>query len=106
LGADIPLDYAGAAVSFTFEGTDLALRVRRGDYRAYLYVEIDGQPANLLPRDERGAYLVLTSPTLAPEVASVPVAAGLAPGRPHTAVIRPERGWDQWAVAGFAVGRQ
>jgi hypothetical protein len=105
LGADIPEDYAGASVTVTFQGSDLALRVRRGNYRGYLYVEVDGQPANRLPRDARGAYLVLTSPSLAPEVGLVPVAAGLAPDHVHTAVIRPDRGWDQWAFAGFSVGR-
>ena len=105
LGADIPIDYANASVTITFTGADLALRVRRGDYRGYLYVEIDGRPANLLPQDERGAYLVLTSPDLAPEVVRVPVASGLAGQRAaHTAVIRPERGWDQWALVGFSVG--
>ena len=106
LGADIPQDYANARIEISFSGTDLALKVRRGDYRAYLYVEIDGQPANLLPRDARGAYLVLTSPDLRPEVATLPVASGLAHDRTHTAVIYPERGWDQWAFAGFSVGRQ
>ncbi len=106
LGADIPQDYADARIEISFSGTDLALRVRRGDYRAYLYVEIDGQPANRLPRDDRGAYLVLTSPVLRPEVATLPVASGLALDRTHTAVIYPERGWDQWAFAGFSVGRQ
>ena len=106
LGADIPQDYANARIEISFSGTDLALKVRRGDYRAYLYVAIDEQPANRLPRDDRGAYLVLTSPDLHPEVATLPVASGLAHDRTHTAVIYPERGWDQWAFAGFSVGRQ
>ncbi len=106
LGADIPFDYANAAVTIVFQGSDLALFARRGDYRGYLYVEVDGQPANSLPRDERGAYLVLTSPTLAPEVVRIPVAAGLQADRNHTAVFRPDRGWDQWALAGWAVGRR
>lgn len=106
LGADIPLEYVGASITIQFSGSDLALRVRRGNYRGYLYVEVDGQPANLLPTDERGAYLVLTSPMLAPEVVTIPVAANLPEGRAsHTAVIRPERGWDQWAFVGFAVGQ-
>jgi O-antigen ligase len=105
LGADIPQEYAGAQIRIAFQGTDFALRVRRGDYRAYLYVMIDGQPANRLPRDERGAYLVLTSPDLSPEVATIPVASGLDPNHVHVAVIQPERGWDQWAFVGFSVGR-
>lgn len=106
LGADIPEAYAGARVALRFQGSELALRVRRGDYRAYLYVTVDGQPANRLPRDERGAYLVLTSPDLKPEVSVIPVASGLDPALIHTAVIEPERGWGQWALAGFTVGRR
>lgn len=106
LGADIPEDYTGAQLRFEFQGNDLALRVRRGDYRAYLYVKVDGRPANLLPQDERGAYLVLTSPDLRPQVEVIPVASGLDPERTHVAVIEPERGWGQWALAGFSVGRR
>lgn len=105
LGADIPEDFAHAQITFTFQGSDFGLRVRRGDYRAYLYITVDGVPANRLPRDERGAYLVLTSPTLKPELETILVADGLDPDKPHTVVIQPERGWDQWAVAGFTVGR-
>ena len=107
IGADIPeLTYSQARIEFTFQGTDLGLKVRRGDYRGYLYVEVDGQPANLLPRDDRGAYLVLTAPNLEPEVATVPVASGLRPDQIHTALIQPDRGWDQWAITGFSVGRR
>ena len=36
LGADIPENYAGASVTVQFEGTELALKVRRADYRGYL----------------------------------------------------------------------
>lgn len=106
LGADIPEDYVGAQLRFEFRGSDLALRVRRGDYRAYLYVTVDGRPANLLPQDERGAYLVLTSPDLRPQVKVIPVASGLDPDRTHVAIVEPERGWGQWALAGFSVGRR
>ncbi|MBL8055179.1 MAG: O-antigen ligase family protein [Anaerolineales bacterium] len=106
LGADIPEAYAGARLVITFQGSDLALRVRRGDYRAYLYVTVDGRPANRLPQDARGAYLVLTAPDLKPRVDVVSVAAGLDPDAIHTAVIEPERGWGQWALAGFTVGRR
>ncbi|MBP7693894.1 MAG: O-antigen ligase family protein, partial [Anaerolineales bacterium] len=95
-----------ARLTFRFQGSDLALRVRRGDYRGYLYVSVDGQPANRLPQDERGAYLVLTAPDLKPALDTVPVAAGLDPDAIHTAVIVPERGWGQWALAGFSVGRR
>lgn len=103
LGADISQN--GDQVTFTFRGTDLGLTVRRADYRAYLYVTIDGQPANALPHDQRGAYLVLTAPDPAqPGVATLPVAHGL-PDGVHTAEIVAERGWGQWALVGFSVGR-
>ncbi len=98
-GADV--SQSGDRVRVEFEGTDFGLHVRRGDYRAYFYVAVDGRPANALPTDERGAYLCLTSPDRsANEVAMVPVARRLSPGR-HTAEIVAERGWDQWALVGY-----
>lgn len=106
LGADIPEEFSNAQITFTFQGSDFGLRVRRGDYRAYLYITVDGMPANRLPRDERGAYLVLTSPNLQPELETILIADGLDANQTHTVVIQPERGWDQWAVAGFAVGNR
>lgn len=105
LGADIPENYVESSITFRFRGSDLGLRVRRGKERAYLYVEVDGRPANALPQDAKGAYLVLTSPTLASQIDLFPVAVGLDPSVEHVAVIQPDRGWDQWAITGFAVGR-
>lgn len=102
LGAD-PSQEGGEQVTIPFWGTDLGLRVRRGHYRAYLYVTVDGQPANALPQDEQGrAYLVLTSPDYTPQVVTLPVVTGLPPGL-HTAIITVERGWDQWPLAGWSV---
>ena len=103
LGADIP-QTVPATITFNFIGTDLALTLRRADYRAYLFATIDGQPANALPRDTNGdAYLILTSPDLLPRVETITLASGLAPG-PHIAVIRADRGWDQWAIVAVTVG--
>lgn len=105
--ADIPEDYAAAQAEFVVHGAEAALRVRRANYRAHLYVWVDGQPAPLLPRDGRGAYLNLTSPTLQEDWAVIPVAAGLDPTRPHTLTVQPERGWGgQWALAGVVVGQR
>jgi len=107
LGADPSEDgsqHGTDRVTIPFVGTDLALQVRRGDYRAYFYVSVDGEPANLLPRDERGAYLVLTSPDRAPQIAIIPVAGGLEDGS-HTATVVAERGWTQWPLAGWRVNR-
>ena len=107
LGAD-PSEAGSQAgtdrVTIPFIGTDFALRVRRGDYRGYFFISIDGEPANLLPREERGAYLVLTSPDYKPQVVNIPVAGGLDDG-PHSAVIVAERGWDQWPLVGWSVSR-
>ncbi len=106
-GADISIPVDGQAadrVSFTFWGTDAGLRVRRANYRARLYVTIDGQPANALPRDEHGAVLVLTSPDPAEDFITIEqVAENLEPGA-HRMEIVTSRGWDQWALSGFSVG--
>jgi O-antigen ligase len=106
-GADISQTADGAApdsVQFTFWGTDVGLRVRRADFRARLYVTIDGQPANALPHDEYGAALVLTSPDPAEDyVTTELVARNLMPGK-HVMVVTASRGWDQWALNGFSVG--
>ena len=101
-GADI--GESGDSARFTFWGTDIGLRVRRADFRARLYVTVDGQPANALPRDENGAMLILTSPDLTQDYISTEwVARDLQPG-PHTLEITASRGWDQWALNGFSVG--
>ena len=107
LGAD-PSEAGSQAgtdrVTIPFSGTDFALRVRRGDYRGYFYVSVDGEPANLLPREERGTYLVLASPDLADQVVTIPVAGDLDDG-PHVAEIVAERGWDQWPLVGWSASR-
>ncbi len=102
LGADVTRE-RGERVTIPFWGTDFGLRVRRGDYRAYYYVTVDGRPANRLPTDERGAYLVLTSADRQYRVETVTVAADLSPG-PHVAVVEAERGWGQWSLVGWSVG--
>ncbi|MCS7059911.1 MAG: O-antigen ligase family protein [Anaerolineae bacterium] len=100
LGADIP-QRPDARVVFRFNGDALALIVRRDNYRAYTFVQIDGRPANLLPVEERGAYLIMTSPDLRPAIDVIPVAEGLGPG-PHTAELTIDRGWNQWALIGWS----
>jgi O-antigen ligase len=102
LGADVS-EGGGERVTIPFWGTDFGLTVRQGDYRGTFYVTVDGEPAGELPRDGEGrAYLILTSPDDAPRVTTVPVATDLAPGD-HTVVLTAERGWDQWALAGWRV---
>ncbi len=91
-------------VSIPFTGNALALNVRRGNYRAYFWVRIDGEPANRLPQTERGAYLVLSSPDYEPQTSTIPVASGLGDGI-HVAEIVADRGWDQWPLIGWRVER-
>ncbi len=106
-GADISEQDAGESpdrVSFTFWGTDVGLRVRRANFRARLYVTVDGEPANALPRDENGTMLILTAADPNEDYLNTEwVAHDLAPGV-HTLEIVTARGWDQWALNGFSVG--
>jgi hypothetical protein len=100
-GADI--GRSGDRLVVTFRGTQLDLTIRRGDYRAFLFATVDGEPANALPLDGDGrAYVVLYDPLQ--EVDTVTLATGLADSE-HTAEIVAERGWGQWAIAGWTVSR-
>ena len=109
-GADISA--SGDSATLAFWGTDIALQVRRADFRGRLHVTVDGQPANALPRDETGASLILTAadpgaggleaPLDSRELTLDLVARNLDPGR-HTLTLVADRGWDQWALAGYAI---
>jgi O-antigen ligase len=101
-GADVPRQ-PPARLTIPFEGTRLDLRVRRGAFRGFLYVTIDGQPANSLPQQAGRAYIVLYDP-LAQED-TVTLARHLSDG-PHTAVIEADGGWYQWSVVGWRVSRE
>ncbi len=92
---------SGDVLIIPFYGTRLDLRVQRGRYWALLWVEVDGRPANALPRDASGrSYLVLYDPL--GRAAWVTVARRLSPGE-HQAKLIAEGGWGQWALTGFAV---
>jgi O-antigen ligase len=104
LGAD--WSATGDSISFQFTGTSLALRVRRAADRANLYITIDGQPANALPQDDRGAYLQLIPPDAATtDLRTIPIATGLS-NSTHSVLIEAERGWNQWSFIGWSVGQQ
>jgi hypothetical protein len=103
VGADIPRASA-RRLTITFEGTRLDLTVNRGLFRGYLWVTIDGQPANALPRDDLGrSYAVLYDPLREPE--TITLARNLASGR-HQAVIEAEGGWGQWVINGWTVHQE
>lgn len=106
-GADSPPPgEAGGPPTLTlpFEGTRLDLKIRRGPFRGFLWVTIDGQPANALPRDESGrSYVVLYDPLAETDLVTL---ARHLPDGPHRAVIEAEGGWGQWAIAGWRVSRE
>jgi O-antigen ligase len=101
-GADVPRQ-PPARLTIPFEGTRLDLMVRRGTFRGFLYVTIDGQPANSLPQQAGRAYLVLYDPLEQED--TVTLARHLSDA-PHTAVIEAEGGWYQWSVVGWRVSRE
>jgi len=100
LGADIGR-FGDSRVTLDFEGTGVALTVRRGPYRAFLYVTIDGKPAPPLPIDQQGqSYVVLYDPLA--DVATVSLAEDLTPGV-HTVEVTADRGWYQWSLVDWRI---
>ena len=99
-GADAPRQ-SSSLLTIPFEGTRFDLTLNRGPYRGYLWVTIDGQPANALPRDSQGnSYVVLYDPLR--EQKTMTLAQDLSPGR-HQALIKTEGGSGQWVIAGWSV---
>ena len=97
-------------LQFDFVGEDVALLVREGDYVAWLYSTVDGEPANALPRGPDGrAYLTLTSATRQPRLRLVTLASNLAPGSHRLEIsvkeLVPDELEARWALAGFAVSQ-
>jgi O-antigen ligase len=103
LGADI-VENGNSAIEVPVAGQMIGVIARRDNYRAYLYVDVNGQPSPILPQDERGAYAVLTSADYQPHIEIIPLAAELQPNHKTLIRIEADRGWDQWAIVGFAVG--
>jgi O-antigen ligase len=92
---------SGDTLVIPFYGTRLDVHVQRGRYWALLWAEIDGRPANALPRDAAGrAYLALYDPLGRAEWVTV---AYRLPLGEHQAKLIAEGGWGQWALTGFAV---
>ena len=101
-GADVP-HHPAATLAIPFQGTRLDLMTRRGDFRGYLFVTIDGEPANALPQQHGHAYVVLYDPLGQEDVVTL---ARHLPDGPHTALIEAEGGWYQWPVVGWRVSRE
>lgn len=102
LGADIGW-VQDSRVEFDFFGSDIALLLRRDNYLAFLYPTINGHAPNATPLDADGrGFITLRSADLMPSLDLIPAARGL-PVQAHTLEIVADRGWDRWALAGFAV---
>lgn len=109
-GADIGwLETTDSQLEFDFSGTDVAMLLRESNYVAFLYPTVDGQQANATQRDVNGnAYVFLRSNNAANEELSpeeinmIPIATHLSQAK-HTLSVIADKGWDQWAIAGFAV---
>lgn len=107
-----PFAEPAGVLTFPYTGDELYLLLRPGDYWAYLYVTVDGVPANRLPlmagnddsRGQPGGYRTLLAPERGVQDEPLPVlvhAAGAA--GEHTARVEFWRGWGQTPLAGVAV---
>ena len=94
----------GDMVSLPFEGTGVALTVARSPYMGYLYVTVDGQPANALPRDPQGRAFAPLYGTL-DEITTIPLATGLPEGR-HTVTVTVQLCGGGWWLADWRVTRE
>ncbi|MCY4147368.1 MAG: hypothetical protein OXF90_12980, partial [Chloroflexi bacterium] len=103
-GADIGwLNASDSQLAFDFFGSDVAMLVNEDDYVAFLYPRVDGEPANAAQLDADGnAYIFLRSNNRQPQTTLAAVAHGLPLGE-HTLTAVADRGWDRWAIAGYAV---
>ena len=103
-GADIGwLNTSDSHLAFDFFGSDVAMLVNEDDYVAFLYPQVDGEPANATQHDADGnAYIFLRSNNQQPQTTLAPIARGLPLGK-HTLTAIADQGWDRWAIAGYAV---
>lgn len=119
LGADTsepeePWSQPSGRVAFQYSGRELALKLALGDYWSYIFVSVDGRPANRLPvlrgnLDSQGG-LAGYRPLLAPEkhTAEGPASEWVVAHRassegPHQVSVEVWRGWGQTVLRGVAV---
>ncbi len=109
-----PWQTPSGSLHFDYTGSDLALQLAVGDYWGYLYVTVDGQPANRLAvirgnhnsQGQRAGYRTFYAPEAqtaqgpAPQWVTVHRAA--TPG-PHSVSVEVWRSWGQRPLRGVAV---
>lgn len=110
-----PWAQPSGVLTFPYTGTDLALNLGVGDYWAYLYVTVDGQPANRLPNirgntDSAGnpaGYRTFYEPGHTsfgqPVSQWVAVHQAVDSDAPHVVRVEVWRGWGQTPLRGIAV---
>ena len=103
-GADIGwLSATDSQLAFDFYGSDVAFLLNEDDFVGFLYPQVDGEPGNAAQRDSAGnAYIFLRSNDQRPQRTLAAVSRGLELGA-HTLTAVADRGWDRWAIAGYAV---
>src|SRR5690606_11050130 len=89
-------------------GQDVGLISRQDNYLANLYAELDGEPANALPRDVNGnAYLLLKSDALSLQTSLTSIAQNLPMGRHQLTLVAdelmPAEALHRWQIVGYAV---
>ena len=104
LGADIGwLETSDSQLTFDFYGREVALLLNEDDYFAFLYPRIEGQRVNRLPTDSAGnPYVLLRSASTRPERTLRLIADDLT-HQTHRLHLIADKGWDRWAIQGFAV---
>jgi O-antigen ligase len=112
--ADPWLEPAGA-LRFTYTGAELALLLAPGDYWGYLYITVDGQPANQLPvlrsnvnsLGQPSGYRTLYAPEgqtdTGPTSQWVRVHRTADNAQPHEVYLELWRGWGQIPLRAVAV---
>ncbi|MDX2160636.1 MAG: O-antigen ligase family protein [bacterium] len=102
IGADIGW-IQDSQLAFTFSGRAVGLVLRQGAYEAYLYPALDHTLSYALPLDADGRpFINLKSDRETSSIEIVRVSTNLPPGV-HTLRAAADRGWDQWALVGYAV---
>lgn len=106
-----PMTTPAGTLRFTYRGATLALDLKPGDYWAYLYVTVDGAPANLLPSSAghdpapvpTAGYLSLYKPEADPAGVRVTVHRADDAAATHEVEIAFWRGWGETPLLGIVV---
>jgi O-antigen ligase len=106
-----PTTTPAGTLHFTYEGKELALIVSPGDYWAYLYVTVDGAPANMLPASAghdpapapTAGYLPLYNPDAENREEKVVVHRVGGSTAAHVVELTLWRGWGETPLRGIVV---